>query len=157
MARNLEQVLAKLPPKRRERVERRAVELATLKGLRQGIKRTQKELASSLGVGQDTISRLEQRSDMLISTLKRYVEAMGGRLDLIARFPNRPPVMIDRIAELAPGHRSSHGKPIARVVPVEKGSPEDLLLEIGMVLKDAGVTRKQALTALKAAGKIVYG
>ena len=50
-----------------------------------------------------------------------------------------------------------HGKPIARVVPVEKGSPEDLLLEIGMVLKDAGVTREQALTALKAASKVVYG
>jgi prevent-host-death family protein len=50
-----------------------------------------------------------------------------------------------------------HGKPIARVVPVEKGSPEDLLLEIGMVLKDAGVTREKALAALKAAGKVVYG
>jgi prevent-host-death family protein len=50
-----------------------------------------------------------------------------------------------------------HGKPIARVVPVGKGSPEDLLLGIGMVLKDAGVTREQALTALKAAGKLVYG
>ena len=50
-----------------------------------------------------------------------------------------------------------HGKPIARVVPVEKGSPEDLLLEIGMVLKGSGVTREKALMALKAAGKVVYG
>jgi len=49
------------------------------------------------------------------------------------------------------------GKPIARIVPVEKGSPEDLLLEIGMVLKEAGVSRDQALQALKAAGKAVYG
>jgi len=78
MARNLEQVLAKLPSKRREKVERRAAELATLKDLRKKVKRTQEELASALGVGQDTISRLEQRSDMLVSTLKRYVEAMGG-------------------------------------------------------------------------------
>jgi transcriptional regulator with XRE-family HTH domain len=110
MARNLEQVLAKLPRKRREKVERRAAELATLKDLRQAVKRTQEELASSLGVGQDTISRLEQRSDMLISTLKRYVQAMGGELDLVARFPNRPPVVIDRIAERAPGRRSARRK-----------------------------------------------
>jgi len=110
MARNLEQVLVKLPPKRREKVERRAAELATLKGLRQAVKRTQEELASSLGVGQDTISRLEQRGDMLISTLKRYVEAMGGQLDLVARFPNRPPVMIDRITEPAPGRSSTRRK-----------------------------------------------
>jgi transcriptional regulator with XRE-family HTH domain len=105
MARNLEQVLAKLPKKRREKVERRAAELATLKDLRQAVKRTQEELASSLGVGQDTISRLEQRSDMLISTLKRYVKAMGGELDLVARFPHRPPVVIDRIADRVPGSR----------------------------------------------------
>jgi len=49
------------------------------------------------------------------------------------------------------------GKPIARIVPVEEGSPEDLLLEIGMILKKAGVAREEALQALKAAGKAVYG
>ena len=49
------------------------------------------------------------------------------------------------------------GKPIARIVPVEKDSPEDLLLEIGMILKESGVTREDALSALKAAGKAVYG
>ena len=114
MARNLERVLAKLPPERREKVERREAELATLKDLRQAVKRTQEELASYLGVGQDTISRLEQRSDMLISTLKRYVEAMGGQLELVARFPNRPPVRIDRIAEPAPGRRPMHRKSARR-------------------------------------------
>ncbi len=115
MARNLEQVLAKLPRNRREKVERRAAELATLKDLRQAVQRTQEELASSLGVGQDTISRLEQRSDMLISTLKRYVRAMGGELDLVARFPDRPPVVIDRIAERATvRQRAVHRKSIRR-------------------------------------------
>jgi len=114
MARNLEQVLAKLPRKRREKIELRAVELATLKDLRQAVKRTQEELASSLGVGQDTISRLEQRSDMLISTLRRYVQAMGGELDLVARFPDRPPVVIDRIAERASGRRPMHRKSARR-------------------------------------------
>jgi len=50
-----------------------------------------------------------------------------------------------------------HGKPIARVVPVKKGSPEDLLLEIGMVLKEAGVSKEEALRALQAARKTVHG
>jgi len=49
-----------------------------------------------------------------------------------------------------------HGKPIAQVVPVGKGSPENLLLEIGMVLKEAGVSRDETFRALRAAGKVVY-
>ncbi|HJX16484.1 MAG TPA: helix-turn-helix domain-containing protein [Candidatus Deferrimicrobiaceae bacterium] len=121
MTKNLEEVLAKLPRKRREKIERRAEELSTLKDLRQAVKRTQVELASSLGVGQDTVSRLEQRGDMLISTLKRYVEAMGGRLHLVARFPDRPPVVIDRIAENPPDRRSVLRKSRRRKkVPGEK-------------------------------------
>jgi predicted transcriptional regulator len=59
-------------------------ELATLKNLRQAVGRTQKELAARLGVGQDIISRIERRSDMLLSTLRRYVEAMGSKLELVA-------------------------------------------------------------------------
>lgn len=50
-----------------------------------------------------------------------------------------------------------HGKPIARVVPVSKGSPENLLLEIGIVLKEAGVTKEEAVRALRAAQKAVHG
>lgn len=99
MARNLDQVLASLPAKRRAKIERRAGELATLKDLRQAVERTQEDLAANLGVGQDTISRIERRSDMLLSTLRRYIEAVGGQLDLVARFPNRPPLVIEHIAE----------------------------------------------------------
>jgi transcriptional regulator with XRE-family HTH domain len=98
VARNLDQVIASLPAKRRAKIERRASELATLKDLRQAVARTQEELATSLGVGQDTVSRIERRSDILLSTLRRYVEAMGGELELVARFPNRPPLVIEHIA-----------------------------------------------------------
>jgi transcriptional regulator with XRE-family HTH domain len=72
--------------------------LATLKDLRQAFDHTQQELAGSLGVSQDAISRIESRSDMLLSTLRRYVEAMGGRLDLVARFPDRAPVILDHLS-----------------------------------------------------------
>jgi len=88
-------VLAKLPAKRRAKVQQRAAELATLRDLRHAVERTQEEVATALGAGQDTISRLEQRSDMLLSTLKRYVEAMGGKLNLVA---NRPPLIIEHIS-----------------------------------------------------------
>lgn len=98
MARSLDQVLDSLSDERRAKVTRRAAELATLKDLRQAVERTQEELATALGVGQDSISRLEQRSDMLLSTLRRYVEAMGGTLELVAQFPNRPPVLIEQLA-----------------------------------------------------------
>ena len=97
MAKKLEQLLADLPVKRRAGIEARAGNLATLKDLRQAAEQTQQDLAAALGVGQDTISRLEKRSDMLLSTMRRYVEAMGGKLELVAKFPDRPPMVIDHL------------------------------------------------------------
>lgn len=97
MARKLDDVMAALPKARRRRIEARAKELATLKDLRLAAEKTQEQLAETLGVGQDTISRLEKRSDMLLSTLRHYVESMGGKLELVAQFPNRPPVVIEHL------------------------------------------------------------
>lgn len=99
MTRTLEQVLDALPTERRAVVEHRAAELATLKDLRQAMQKTQVDLAAALHIGQDSISRLEKRSDMLLSTLRGYIEAMGGKLELVARFPNRPPVRIENLAD----------------------------------------------------------
>lgn len=86
-----------LPPTRSKKIQQRAMELATLKDLRKAAEQTQANIAASLGVGQDTISRLEKRSDMLLSTLRHYVESMGGKLQLVAQFPNRPPVVIQHL------------------------------------------------------------
>ena len=98
MAVSLEDKLARLPDDRRAKVDGRAAELIaeemTLRDLRRALDRTQVHLARELGVKQETISRLEKRSDMLLSTLRGYVEAMGGQLDLLARFPVRPPVRL---------------------------------------------------------------
>ncbi|VAY89065.1 Transcriptional regulator [mine drainage metagenome] len=97
MARKLDDVMAALPQERQQRVEARAMELATLKDLRQASQQTQEQLAAVLGIGQDAISRLEKRSDMLLSTLRHYVESMGGKLELVAQFPNRPPMVIEHL------------------------------------------------------------
>ena len=106
MARKLDDVMAALPKARQQRVEARAMELATLKDLRLAAQQTQEQLATTLGVGQDTISRLEKRSDMLLSTLRHYIESMGGKLELVAQFPNRPPVVIEHLGvDAGPDHK----------------------------------------------------
>ena len=59
-----------------------------LQELRQAKKQSQSQLAAVLHVKQANISRIEKRTDMYLSTLRNYIEAMGGALDIIARFPD---------------------------------------------------------------------
>ena len=61
---------------------------------------TQTRMAKALGISQDQVSRLEKRSDLLLSTLRKYVEGMGGSLSLIAEFPDRGPVVLSGIADV---------------------------------------------------------
>ena len=70
--------------------------------LRQTYKLTQVRMAKVLGISQDGVSRLEKRSDLLLSTLRKSVEAMGGNLSLVAEFPDREPVVLSGIAEVEP-------------------------------------------------------
>ena len=102
MGLNVEDVIAGLDPAERRKVEDLAAEFIaeemTLRELRKAHELTQASVARELGISQDAISRLEQRSDLLLSTLRRTVEAMGGSLSLIARFPDRPPVELSGIA-----------------------------------------------------------
>ncbi len=76
-----------------------AITVATLKDLRKATQHTQEDLALALGVGQGTISRIEKRSDMLVSTLQHYIESVGGTLQILATFPNRPPLVIERLGK----------------------------------------------------------
>ena len=86
----------------RKKVEARAAELIaeemTLRELRHARKLTQVKMAKTLGVTQDSVSRLEKRSDLLLFTLRKTVEAMGGNLSLVAEFPDRAPVVLTGIA-----------------------------------------------------------
>jgi transcriptional regulator with XRE-family HTH domain len=63
-------------------------EIMALKELRNALQLSQKKLATILSVDQANISQIENRTDMFISTLRSYIEAMGGELDIIARFPD---------------------------------------------------------------------
>jgi DNA-binding XRE family transcriptional regulator len=101
---NLARIRKQLTPARRRKIAARAATLIaeerSLRELRQAHKLTQKRMAAVLGVGQDSVSRLEQRSDLLISTLRGYVEALGGRLSLVAEFPDQAPVVLSGLASL---------------------------------------------------------
>ena len=72
----------------------------TLRDLRKAHELTQTRMAEALHISQDGVSRIEKRSDFLLSTLRSYVEAMGGQLRLIAEFPDRKPVMITGLDSL---------------------------------------------------------
>ncbi len=92
-------VMAKLAPERQERIRARALELLaeeemTLRDLRVVQNLTQARVAEALGIEQDSVSRMERRPDMLVSTMSEYVEAMGGRLRIVAEFPNRRPYSV---------------------------------------------------------------
>jgi plasmid maintenance system antidote protein VapI len=61
----------------------------TIEELRRELKLTQHDLAALLKVGQGSVSKLERRGDIRLSTLQRLLRVMGGRLELLARFPDR--------------------------------------------------------------------
>ena len=99
----LNQKMKRIGSVRRKKVEARAegliAEEMTLQELRHARKLTQVRMAKALGISQDGVSRLEKRSDLLLSTLRKSVEAMGGNLSLVAEFPDRDPVVLSGIAE----------------------------------------------------------
>lgn len=98
MATTLEEKLAQLPKDRLERVETKARHLIesekALKQLRESLALTQTEVAERLEIAQEGISRIEQRQDLKLSTLRRYVEALGGKLNIVIEFPGRQSVSL---------------------------------------------------------------
>jgi DNA-binding XRE family transcriptional regulator len=115
---NLERIRKELGPARRRKIEARAAQLIaeemTRHELRRARKLTQVRMAKALGITQDGVSRLEKRSDLLLSTLRQYIEAMGGSLSLVAEFPDRAPVILSGIADdgsngrKTAGHKQAH-------------------------------------------------
>jgi hypothetical protein len=98
----LEAMMKKLfTPKERAAIRRDAGAIAkrhlALRELREVRNRTQVAMARKLGVKQVNISRLESREDPRLSTLTKYIDAMGGRLHLIVEFPEQEPVMLQGV------------------------------------------------------------
>ena len=114
MATTLRDIVKGLPAERRARIEAEAdrlhEEYKTLQELRKARELTQVEIARTLNIRQATVAQMEKRSDLLISTLRGYVEGMGGKLKLVVEFPDRAPMQIGGLGELgdaAPSKRNA--------------------------------------------------
>src|SRR5665647_2434460 len=93
---DINQIIRGLPSERRAKISARAAELIgeemALQHVRKALDLTQERMAELLGIGQDSVSRIESRSDMLISTLQSYIEAMGLSLIHISEPTRRTPI-----------------------------------------------------------------
>jgi hypothetical protein len=100
-----EKIFATFPPARQRKIKRRAAELIaeefTLRDLRRAKQITQEEVAQRLSGRQVYVSRLERRADMKLSTLRDYVRALGGDLQLMVTFPGDLPVRLRDIGTMS--------------------------------------------------------
>lgn len=124
MGRTLDEVLASLSAERRDRVETQFRELKneveSLQELRRAAGKAQADIASALNIKQPSVSKIEKQADMYLSTLRSYVEAIGGRLDLVVTLPARPPVRLQRLADVT----AEPGRAKRERAPSEAGSAE---------------------------------
>jgi DNA-binding XRE family transcriptional regulator len=106
-----DEVLSGFSRERRRKIEARAAELIeeelTLRELRRLLKKTQASMAESTGIRQESISRIESRADLKVSTLRMLIEALGGSLSLVANFPDLGSILLSGIAETKQRRRSA--------------------------------------------------
>ena len=98
----IEDIMAELDPEHRREIEEWAAELIaeenTRRDLRKALRRAKLGIARELGIGWADVSQLERQSDLLLSTLRDKLEAMGGTLSLTVSFPDRSPVELCDLA-----------------------------------------------------------
>jgi DNA-binding transcriptional regulator YiaG len=118
MAIPFDEIMAKMTPDERERVAARSAVLIererNLREIRESLSLSQGHVAQAMGVEQAAVSKKERRADMYVSNLRKYLRAMGGDLEIIARFPGRPPVLVSQFggAVIRPAKRGRKKKPV---------------------------------------------
>lgn len=104
MGRSRSEIMAALPEDRRRRIEARAQELVAevegLKALRQLAERSQEQIAETLGVKQPSVHKIERQTDLYLSTLRRFVEAAGGKLELRIELPGKGVLHLTGVGDL---------------------------------------------------------
>ena len=104
MGRTLNDVIEKLPRSRQDRIAARYLvlkdEVESLQALRKAAGKAQSEIASTLRISQPSVSKIEKQTDMYLSTLRNYVEAVGGDLELVVRFPRQEPLHLHGLGEV---------------------------------------------------------
>jgi len=114
MGRSLTYISAALQPDEEEAVEARFQELCQevegLRELRQIAGKAQADIASALNIKQPSVSQIERQTDMYLSTLRSYVEAIGGKLALTVKLPAKPPVRIEHLGDLTQPAAKASGR-----------------------------------------------
>jgi DNA-binding XRE family transcriptional regulator len=114
---SLEEMLARESEEFRQSVKQRTAELIAeelnLRELRRARKLTQSRLSKKLKIGQEGVSRIEKRSDLYLSTLRSYLEGVGGELTLMVKFSDRPPVILTGFGENAESKKAKKKAKVA--------------------------------------------
>jgi transcriptional regulator with XRE-family HTH domain len=104
MGRNLNQIIADLPSDRQARIDARYREMKNevegLRELRQVAGKAQADIATALNIKQPSVSKIEKQTDMYLSTLRSYVQAIGGELELVVRLPSRQAIRLHRFSDV---------------------------------------------------------
>jgi|FLOH01.1.fsa_nt_gi transcriptional regulator with XRE-family HTH domain len=102
MAKQFNMLLKDMSDVRKQRIDTKKQDILyeiDLQGVRKALKLTQNQLAATLKVNQAAVSKMENQSDMFISTLRRFLEAMGANLKIVAEFPDQQ-IVINQFEEL---------------------------------------------------------
>ena len=104
MARSTAEILADLPPARRAKIKANAramiAEIEGLQAIRKLAGKTQDQIAAALGKKQPSIQKMEKQADYYVSTLRRFVEAAGGEVEIRVTLPGQAPVVLREFADL---------------------------------------------------------
>ena len=104
MPRTHDDIMATLPKERRDRIKARADELHRevegLKALRLLADRSQEQIAQALGIKQPSVLKIERQTDLYLSTLRRFVEAAGGTLELRVELPGKGIMHLTGVGDL---------------------------------------------------------
>lgn len=104
MGRSLNDFIADLPPERQADIEARyqvlKQEVEGLREMRQIAGKAQEDIAAALNIKQPSVSKIEKQADMYLSTLRNYVEAIGGKLELTVNLPGRPALRLQGLGDV---------------------------------------------------------
>ena len=105
MARSLDEIIAALPADEQAAIKARYQELKqeveSLRELRQIAGKAQEDIATALNIKQPSVSKIEKQADMYLSTLRSYVEAVGGKLELTVKLPAHPALRLQSLGDVS--------------------------------------------------------
>lgn len=103
MARSLDEFIAQLSADEQAEIEARyqvlKQEVEGLREMRQIAGKAQDDIATALNIKQPSVSKIEKQADMYLSTLRSYVEAIGGKLELTVKLPGRPALRLQGLSD----------------------------------------------------------